>query len=115
MDLLLERHLHQTPVDAVFRLLDTSPDRGLDLSEVRARQEQFGPNAIPLPRGQGVLMRFLLQFHTPLVYILLAAGVLTASLQEWVDSSVIFRVVLVNAVSGFLQEFKASGAHEALA
>jgi len=60
-------------------------------------------------------MRFLLQFHQPLIYILLAAGTVTALFQEWVDAGVIFGVVIVNAVIGFVQESKAVKAMEALA
>jgi len=58
--------------------------------------------------------RFLLQFHQPLVYILLVACGVTAFLHEWVDSGVIFGVVLVNALIGYLQEAKAERAIEAL-
>jgi len=46
-------------------------------------------------------MRFLQQFNQPLLYILLAAGVVTAFLQEWVESGVIFGVTLINAIIGF--------------
>jgi len=49
-------------------------------------------------------MRFLQQFNQPLLYILLAAGVVTAFLQEWVESGVIFGVTLLNAIIGFVQE-----------
>jgi len=56
-----------------------------------------------------------LQFHQPLIYILIAAGIITAFLQEWVDSGVIFGVVLVNALIGFIQESKAVSALAALA
>ena len=52
------------------------------------------------------MVRFLLEFHQPLVYILLAAALITALLQEWVDSGVILGVVLVNAMIGFAQESK---------
>ncbi len=65
-------------------------------------------------KGKSALTRFLLQFHQPLVYILLAAGVITALLGEVVDSSVILGVVLVNAVIGYLQESKAVRALSAL-
>lgn len=98
-----------------MQLLGTDAEKGLDILELQARQARFGPNLIPAARGQGPLMRFLLQFHTPLVYILLAAAAITAVLHEWVDSGVIFGVVLVNAVIGFLQESSAAKALAALA
>ena len=115
MEVLVREHAHQVSADDVLRLLGTDAEQGLDLLELRARQARFGPNVIPAARGVGPGMRFLLQFHTPLVYILLAAAAITASLQEWVDSGVIFGVVLVNAVIGFLQESNAAKALAALA
>ena len=48
-----------------------------------------------------------MQFHQPLVYILLTAVAVTMTLGEWADSAVIFVVVLLNAVIGFVQESKA--------
>ncbi len=50
-----------------------------------------------------------------MIYILLVAGGITAALEEWIDAGVIFAVVLVNAIIGFLQESKAARALEALA
>ena len=55
-----------------------------------------------------------MQFHQPVVYILLAAVAVTMTLDEWVDSVVIFVVVLLNAVIGFVQESKALQAINAL-
>ena len=69
----------------------------------------------PFAAARGPLIRFLLQFHQPLLYILLTAAAITAFLDEWVDASVIFGVVLVNAIIGYLQESKAATALEALA
>lgn len=115
MEVLVREHAHQVSADDVLRLLGTDAEQGLDLLELRTRQARFGPNVIPAARGVGPGMRFLLQFHTPLVYILLAAAAITASLQEWVDSGVIFGVVLVNAVIGFWQESNAAKALAALA
>lgn len=75
--------------------------RGLDIFEVEARQQHFGPNLLSQKRGRGPLVRFLLQFHQPLVYILMGAGIVTGVVSEWVDASVILAVVLVNGIIGF--------------
>jgi Ca2+-transporting ATPase len=112
---LIARHWHHLPIDEVAELLESDRERGLDRFAVEHRLEAFGPNAITAQKGQGPLIRFLLQFHQPLIYILIASGVITAFLQEWVDSGVIFGVVLVNAVIGYLQEAKAVNALAALA
>ena len=115
MDALISKHWHHLPVDEVVDLLDSDKEKGLELFEIGNRQKHFGPNAITGKRGKGPLLRFLLQFRQPLIYILLSAGTVTALLQEWVDAGVIFGVVLVNAFIGFLQEAKAVKAIEALA
>ena len=115
MNSLIGKHWHHLPADEVIGLLDGDKEKGLDLFEVETRQKHFGPNAITGKKGRGPLLRLLLQFHQPLIYILLAAGTVTALLQEWVDSGVIFGVVLVNAFIGFVQEAKAVKAIEALA
>jgi P-type E1-E2 ATPase len=59
-------------------------------------------------------MRFVLQFHNVLIYVLLAAGCVTLLLGHFIDSAVIFGVVIVNAVIGFVQEGKAERALEAV-
>jgi cation-transporting ATPase F len=115
MDTLLSRHWHHLPLDEIATLLESDAARGLDIFEVARRQAHFGPNRLTLKKGKSPLLLFLLQFNQPLVYILLGAVVITFALQEWVDSGVIFAVVLVNAVIGFIQESKALKAIEALA
>ena len=115
MQTILCKHSHHLPDTEVLGLLETDRDRGLDSFEVTRRQRHFGPNVLTQKRGQGPLIVFLLQFHQPLVYILLSATVITAVLQEWVNAGVIFGVVLVNALIGFVQESKAVKAMEALA
>jgi Ca2+-transporting ATPase len=115
MDHMIGKQWHHLPVDEVVDLLETETEIGLDESEVRRRREHFGPNIITGKKGRNAFVRFLLQFHQPLIYILIAAGGVTAYFQEWVDSGVIFGVVIVNAVIGFVQESKAIKAIEALA
>lgn len=106
---------HETPVEEVIRLLDSSLSQGLKLSEIDSRLEHYGPNQISETKRISEWRRFLLQFHQPLIYILLAATGITMALNEWVDAAVIFAVVFVNAVIGYLQEAKAEKAIDELA
>jgi magnesium-transporting ATPase (P-type) len=115
IDTILSRHWHYLPRDEVAALLESDATKGLDMFEVARRQAHFGPNRLTLKKGKNPLVLFLLQFHQPLIYILLGATLVTFLLQEWVDSGVIFGVVLVNAIIGFIQESKALKAIEALA
>jgi len=107
-------HWHHLDHGDVARLLQTNPLSGLDEEDAAKRLSRYGPNSVSHRSGQPVWLRFLLQFNQPLVYILLAACVVTAFLREWVDCGVIFGVVLVNAIVGFLQESKAEKAIDAL-
>jgi len=114
METLLKKHWHHLEGSEAARFLDVDPADGLDEFEVERRFERFGKNLISGKKSRTALQRFLLQFHQPLVYILVAAGVVTAFLGEWIDSGVIFGVVLVNAVVGHIQESKAVRALDAL-
>lgn len=115
MQTLLGKHWHHLPVAEVADLLESDPEKGLDLFEVKHRREHFGPNQLSPRKGRSPLVRFLLQFNNPLIYILLAGGGITAALQDWVDAAIIFAVVFVNAVIGFVQEARAERAIQALA
>jgi len=115
MDNLLDHHWHHLPASEVLELLESDTERGLDRFAVEHRQREYGENRISAKRETPAFMRFLLQFHQPLVYILIVSGFITAFLGEWVDSGVIFGVVLVNAVIGYIQEAKAVDALAALA
>ncbi|MDP2806981.1 MAG: cation-transporting P-type ATPase [bacterium] len=106
---------HSLPESKVLENAGTSIRQGLSSAEAAKRKEQFGANAITQKKGAGSLVLFLMQFNQPLVYILIAAGMITAFLKEWVDSGVIFGVVLANAIIGFIQESKALKAIESLA
>ncbi len=97
----------------ILTALKTSA-QGLSNEEARRRLAEYGPNRLPEAAKQSALRRFFLQFHNILIYVLLAAVAVTASLGHWTDSGVILAVVIVNAVVGFLQEGKAEKAMEAL-
>jgi Ca2+-transporting ATPase len=111
----LNRQWHQLKVQDVAQSLGTNPERGLRADEAQRRQEQFGPNQLNIQEGTSPWIRFLQQFNQPLIYILLAAGLMSLFLRDWVDAGVIFAVVLINAIIGYIQESKAEGAIAALA
>ena len=93
----------------VFDKLHTTA-AGLSSAEAAALISSYGLNRLTEAKPVNPIIRFLLQFHNLLIYVLLAAGCITAALGEWVDSGVIFGVVIINAVIGYLQEARAEQA-----
>jgi len=83
---LLEHQWHHLSTREVAQHLNSNLETGLTSNEVTERQNRFGPNQLTGKQGKSTWMRFLQQFNQPLLYILLAAGVVTALLQEWVES-----------------------------
>ncbi len=98
-----------TALDALATTVD-----GLAKDEVRKRLARYGENRLPEAKSRGLLVRLLCQFHNILIYVLMAAGAVTAMLGHWVDAGVIFGVVLVNALIGVVQEGKAEDALKAI-
>ncbi len=91
-----------------------SSAKGLNTDEVLARRQRYGSNSLPVPPRPSRFIQFLNQFNNVLIYVLLAAAVVTALLADWVDSIVIIGVVLINAIIGFIQEGKAEKAVDAI-
>ncbi len=104
---------HAMDRETVFRHLNSTPE-GLTEEQTAYRLNEYGPNQLPESSTQGPWARFLYQFHNVLIYVLLFAGVLTAFLGHWLDSGVIFAVVIINALIGFIQEGKAEDALKAI-
>ncbi len=100
---------HSLSADDVLEGLNSSPE-GLSISEAERRLGEHGPNRLPEAKKGGLLKRFFKHFHDLLIYILVAAAVITASLGHWIDTGVILAVVIVNAMIGFIQEGKAEQA-----
>ncbi len=104
---------HAQSGDDVLRALNVSSS-GLTEGEVAERVQQYGPNKLPQAPQPGTFARFLKQFANLLVIVLMVAGVLTALLQHWIDTFVIFGVVIVNAIIGVIQEGKAEKAMDSI-
>ncbi|MEO7864126.1 MAG: HAD-IC family P-type ATPase, partial [Nitrospirales bacterium] len=104
---------HALDGDSVLKAV-ASQLEGLTQDVAAQRLALYGPNRLRPPKKQASWQRFLVQFHNILIYILLGAGLVTAMLGHWVDTSVILGVVVINAVIGFLQEGKAERAMNAI-
>ncbi|HTV36080.1 MAG TPA: HAD-IC family P-type ATPase, partial [Xanthobacteraceae bacterium] len=98
---------HAISADDVVERLATNREKGLDAAEASRRLKNYGPNRLPEGKKQGPFMRFLAQFNNILVYVLLGAGFTKLILNLWVDAGIIFAVVILNALLGFVQEGKA--------
>ena len=104
---------HCQSINDVFSILQTDK-YGLSDTQVRERHSQYGDNTLKKPKRRTAFMRFLSQFNNVLLYVLLAAAVLTTFLQHWIDTGVILGVVVINAIIGFIQEGKAEKALETI-
>jgi len=102
-----------SPAEAVERLA-TDPEQGLSQPEAAVRLQKHGPNRLPEGRKRGPLARFFSHFNNVLMYVLLAAGFVKLMMNLWIDAGIIFSVVVVNALLGFIQEGKAEKALDAI-
>ncbi|HEM6704747.1 TPA: HAD-IC family P-type ATPase [Citrobacter koseri] len=99
----VEKKPYQQSVNEVLEKKQSQPS-GLTQNEASARLAQHGPNALPEKAGKPAWLRFLAHFHDVLIYVLIAAAVLTAVMGHWVDTAVILGVAVINALIGHIQE-----------
>ncbi|KAK9364173.1 hypothetical protein V1504DRAFT_13605 [Lipomyces starkeyi] len=87
-------------------LLQTDPRYGLTTDEVTARRKKYGLNQMKEEK-ENLVLKFLMYFIGPIQFVMEAAAVLAAGLQDWVDFGVICGLLMLNAAVGFVQEFQA--------
>ena len=104
---------HAIATDEVLSL-QQSDITGLSAHEAKARLSRFGENRLPEAKRRPRWLSFVMQLHNPLIYVLIAAGITTLLIENYIDAGVIFGVVLINALIGFVQEGKAEKALEAV-
>ncbi len=105
---------HATPEGDVVTALETRPE-GLTSAAARERLDRYGLNRLPEAEGPSAASLLLDQVRTPLMWALLAAGALALALGEIEDGVVVLAVVVLNALIGFGQEYRAGRAIAALA
>ncbi len=108
-----DRAWHSGAIETLLQELGSSPN-GLSASEAAKRLAADGPNALTESKRVSPVWIFLAQFQSLIIWILIAAGALSAFLGDWVDASAILAIVLLNAGIGFYQEFQAEQSIAAL-
>lgn len=98
----------------LIRILSTDSHRGLSKSEAQKRLQEFGPNQLLEQQKVVFLYLFINQFSSLIVWILTAAAIIAGALKEWIDASAIIAIVILNALLGFFQEYKAEQSLAAL-
>ncbi|MBU1876022.1 MAG: calcium-translocating P-type ATPase, SERCA-type [Nanoarchaeota archaeon] len=104
---------HVLTEEEVFKTLKTS-EKGLTSHEAEQRLHRYGFNELKAEEGIHPFKIFLQQFSSPLVWILIAALGISFFLDEKIDAIVISIIIIINAVLGFVQEYRAERAIEAL-
>ncbi len=107
------KNWHAQKTEEVFENLSSDPE-GISQKEAEKRLEEYGENELKGKKEVHPIFIFLKQFRSGLVYVLIAAAVISAVFGKWIDVYVILAVILLNSGFGFLQEYKAEKAIQAL-
>src|SRR3989344_9189881 len=101
---------HRLPWEEVAKIFETDSEQGLTDAQVKERHKTFGKNILPKEKFPSGFQVFLSQLKSPLVLILIGAGIITLFLQDYTDSIVIWGAVILNSFLGYFQEYKATRA-----
>ncbi len=104
---------HARQAGDVLTGLQGTPN-GLGHAEAATRLQRCGRNALPAVAPPGIARVFLHQFASPLIYVLVAAALVSLLIREWSDAGFICAVLLLNAIIGTAQEYSAQRAATAL-
>ncbi len=104
---------HLTDIEKVLAITRSS-ENGLSTSEALKRLEQYGPNEINKIKRTPAWLMFLYQFKDFMIVVLIVAAIISGFLSDVTDTIVIIAIVIINAIIGFIQEYRAEKALEAL-
>jgi len=106
---------HKLSVNEAISLLATDVEQGLSANEAKNRLAQYGQNKLRKGKRFSALVIFVSQFKSLIIWVLIGAAAVSAALGETVDGIAIIAIVILNAVIGFFQEYRAEKAAAALA
>jgi Ca2+-transporting ATPase len=101
---------HHVAVDEVVQFLTTDLTKGLSPGEAESRAKKYGPNELAKPPAQRWWLKLLNQLNEVVIWILIAATILSAVLGDWLEAGAILAIIILNALLGFFQEQKADKA-----
>ncbi len=101
-------------IQDILKDTNSDPLNGLTSEEVEKRQKEFGPNKLASQKKQTLFQLFIAQINDVLIYILIAAAVISALVGETSDAIIVAVIIILNAVIGIIQESKAEHSLEAL-
>jgi P-type Ca2+ transporter type 2C len=114
MQLVAETPWHECRIEEVVGFLETDSTTGLSRAEAKRRHAKYGPNKLVETPPPAWWIKLLGQFNQLVIWILIAATILSAVLGDWLEAGAIFAIILLNAFLGFFQEQKAERALSSL-
>ena len=113
-DKITDTPWHILPIAEAVRNLGVNTDTGLSRIEAENRLKEYGHNQLEEKEGVSPIMLFLGQFNDFIVWVLIAAAIVSGFMGEWVDALAIIAIVIINAIIGFIHEFRAEKSLAAL-
>jgi Ca2+-transporting ATPase len=101
-------------IQETIKRLETDITKGLSTQEAKLRLDKYGPNQLKEKKGCSPLSIFFEQFQDFIVWVLIGAAFVSGFLKEWVDTVAIIAIVILNAILGFIQEYRAEKSLAAL-
>jgi P-type Ca2+ transporter type 2C len=108
------RIFYNITVEEARKALRSDDVKGLSADEAKKRLEELGPNTLKEGAQRGPFAIFLEQFGNFIIWVLIGAALISGFLKEWVDSLAIIAIVILNAILGFVQEYRAEKSLAAL-
>ncbi|MCU0321916.1 MAG: cation-translocating P-type ATPase [Chitinophagaceae bacterium] len=105
---------HTLSIEEILLALQTHATKGISQTEATNRTKEFGSNLYQINKQKSIVVMLLLQFKSPIVYLLLFAVAVTLYFQDFLEAIAIMVVIVVNAVIGFLMELQARNSMNAL-
>ncbi|MCX6340490.1 MAG: calcium-transporting P-type ATPase, PMR1-type [Candidatus Aureabacteria bacterium] len=109
-----QKSFYRLTADETAAALQVDTRTGLSEGETSARLEQYGPNQLQEKKGTTPLQIFIEQFQDFIIWVLIGAALVSGFLQEWIDALAIIAIVIINAILGFVQEYRAEKSLAAL-